>query len=180
MGIDTILVAVGSGEVDTATYVEAVEPLVESTGADVVLGHALSREEAQSAAENLGVDLDLDESAERPAETAEGAQTAPYQRLWPAGESPGSDEAVDDTVVGQFATVSALRTALDERGIPTDLAGSIGDPGPEIARLADRRGADLVVVGRRERSATAQALFGSASREIVERSPVPVVVASEA
>jgi len=181
MGIDTLLVAVGTDDgVDTETLADAIVPLAESTGVTVLLAHALSRDEAEAAAEQLGVDISTG-SHERPTEEIpSGGQTSLYQKIWPGDPTP-TDRYGDagDEAVGQFAAVDDLDDALDAAAIEHDLLGTIGDPAPEIVRLADERDADMLVVGRRDRSGASQALFGSTSEEIVERSPVPVVVASE-
>lgn len=179
MGIDTLLVAVGDDEVDTPTYVDAIVPLAESTGADVLLAHVLSRDEAERAAEQMDIDVSSPGSSEPAGQAPGGGQTSFYQQLWPGMSSDADSfgEAGADAV-GQFAAVKELRSALDDAGVAADHAGSVGDPAPEIVRLADERGADLVVVGRRDRSTASQALFGSTSEEIIERAPVPVVVAS--
>jgi nucleotide-binding universal stress UspA family protein len=181
MGIDTILVAVGKGKVAPSTFVDALTPLVESTGASVVLAHALTEDEAETAADRL--DIDDSPGDENPAEgTPSGGQTSPYQKLWPTRNPTDAStiEDASDEVVAQLAAVSDLRDALGRAGIDHELIGTVGDPGPEIARLARQRDADLVLVGRRDRSAASEALFGSTSRDVVERSPVPVVVASDA
>ncbi|GAA0669737.1 universal stress protein [Natronoarchaeum mannanilyticum] len=181
MAIDTLLVAVGTDDgVDTDTLADAVVPLAESTGATVLLAHALSRDEVETAAEQLDVDVSTG-SHERPTEEIpSGGQTSLYQKIWP-GDPTSTDRYGDagDEVVGQFAAVDELDAALDDAAVERELVGTIGEPAPEVVRLADERDADMIVVGRRDRSGASQALFGSTSEEIVERSPVPVVVASE-
>lgn len=51
-----------------------------------------------------------------------------------------------------------------------------GEPARELTALAERVGADLVVVGARRRSALSRALLGSAARALVEAARVPVLV----
>jgi nucleotide-binding universal stress UspA family protein len=51
-----------------------------------------------------------------------------------------------------------------------------GEPAQELSALAERVGADLVVVGARRRSALSRALLGSAARALVEQARVPVLV----
>jgi len=181
MGIDTLLVAVDTDDgVDTATLADAIVPLAESTGATVLLSHVLSRDEAETAADRLGVDVSTGGDGRPTEEMPSGGQTSLYQKIWP-GDPTSTDRYGDagDDVVGQFAAVDALDDTLDDAAVEHDLVGTIGEPAPEVVRLADEHGADMIVVGRRDRSGASQALFGSTSEEIVERSPVPVVVASE-
>lgn len=183
MGIDTLLVAVGTDDrVDTETLADAIVPLAESTGATVLLAHALSRDEAETAAEQLDVDVSSPGSSEAVGEPSSGSGKSFYQQLWPGMSSETDADSLGESAesaVGQFAAVSDLETALQDVGVATDVVGSVGDPATEVVRLADERDADMIVVGRRDRSGTSQALFGSTSEEIVERSPVPVVVAAE-
>src|SRR5439155_21147300 len=50
-----------------------------------------------------------------------------------------------------------------------------GVPGVEISRLADERGADLVLLGRRARSPTHRLLLGETADALVRRAQVPVL-----
>jgi len=183
MGIDTLLVAVGTDDgVDTETLADAIVPLAESTGADIYLAHALSRDEAETAADRLDVDVSSPGSDEAVGEPPNSTGQSFYQQLWPGMSSETDADSLNEgaqSAVGQFAAVSDLETALSDAGVGADVVGSVGDPAPEVVRLADEHDADMIVVGRRDRSGASQALFGSTSEEIVERSPVPVVVASE-
>ena len=60
------------------------------------------------------------------------------------------------------------RTLLTERGVAAEYVALLGDPSTEIADLAERRDADLVVVGSREVGLLAR-LFGLSVSEGVER-----------
>jgi len=53
----------------------------------------------------------------------------------------------------------------------------VGRPAEVIADLARERGVDLVVTGHRGRSGLERILLGSVAAEVVDRSPVPVLVA---
>ncbi len=64
----------------------------------------------------------------------------------------------------------------DRRGVPHDAEILEGDPVACIAAAAAAREADLVVVGSRGHGLLASALLGSVSRELLTRSPVPVIV----
>ena len=52
-----------------------------------------------------------------------------------------------------------------------------GDPAERVVELAQLRGAELIVVGCRDRGALAEALLGSVSRAIVHGADRPVLVA---
>jgi len=78
------------------------------------------------------------------------------------------------------------REALDRaeaeaaaRGVPCDSEILEGDPVACIASAAGIREADLVVVGSRGHGLLTSALIGSVSRELLTRSPVPVLVVRE-
>ena len=54
-----------------------------------------------------------------------------------------------------------------------ELAIAFGVPGIEICRLADQREADLVVLGRKQRSQLARLLLGDTAEAVARRSRVP-------
>ena len=56
---------------------------------------------------------------------------------------------------------------------PVELAASFGVPGIEICRLADQRAADLVVLGRKQRSQLVRLLLGDTAEAVARRSRVP-------
>lgn len=75
---------------------------------------------------------------------------------------------------------STLRAAVEplrKLGLTTHHTVLHGRPAEAILDLIDRRRPDLVVVGTRGNSEIAQAFLGSVSTELVDRSPVPVLVA---
>jgi nucleotide-binding universal stress UspA family protein len=64
-------------------------------------------------------------------------------------------------------------------GVPCDSEILEGDPATCIAEAAEARNADLVVVGSRGHGALTSALIGSVSREVMTRSPAPVMIVRE-
>ena len=56
---------------------------------------------------------------------------------------------------------------------PVELATAFGVPGIAICRLADQREADLVVLGRKQRSQLVRLLFGDTAEAVARRSRVP-------
>jgi nucleotide-binding universal stress UspA family protein len=57
--------------------------------------------------------------------------------------------------------------------VPVELGIAFGVPGIEICRFAEQRGADLLVLGRKHRSAVARLLVGDTADAVVRRSRVP-------
>jgi nucleotide-binding universal stress UspA family protein len=64
----------------------------------------------------------------------------------------------------------------EEAGVEAEFEIFEGDAAEEIAMIAERRDADLVVVGTRGHSGIAGSLLGSVSADVVRRSKRPVVV----
>jgi nucleotide-binding universal stress UspA family protein len=58
---------------------------------------------------------------------------------------------------------------LGERGIAAELAPAIGDPAAAIAKLADERDVDLVVVGTREPRLVERIMRHSVRAEVARR-----------
>jgi len=89
---------------------------------------------------------------------------------------PAEVDAAWDVVESDAAT--ALERTIE--GLPT--AASIeqvieqGSAGPMLCRIAEDRGADVVVVGSRGRGAIKRALLGSVSTHVVHNAPCPVLV----
>lgn len=71
---------------------------------------------------------------------------------------------------------AALKTACRERGVVIHFVIRDGMPEFEIARVAENRHVDLIVIGRRKRGVVARWLLGSVSNEIVDVAPCPVLV----
>jgi nucleotide-binding universal stress UspA family protein len=71
------------------------------------------------------------------------------------------------------------RDQAEQAGIEAEYELLEGDPAEEIARLAEARDADLVVVGTRGIGAVAGSLLGSVSSGVIRRSHRPVVVVRE-
>ncbi len=75
-------------------------------------------------------------------------------------------ERLSDTVEGQLRH-------LDQGRPPVDLAVEFGLPGIEIARFAETRGADLIILGRKRRTSMQRLLMGDTADAVARRSRVP-------
>jgi nucleotide-binding universal stress UspA family protein len=89
----------------------------------------------------------------------------------------------DHDEAARIAVGSRLAAALDPwltrfPDVPVEVEVVPGQPAPALLDAA--RSARLLVVGTRGRGAPARALFGSTSREVLRRSPVPVIVVNPA
>jgi nucleotide-binding universal stress UspA family protein len=60
--------------------------------------------------------------------------------------------------------------------VPYEVVVGEGDVADEVAAVADRVGADLVVVGSQGRSAVRSVILGDTTRDILRRAHCPVVV----
>jgi nucleotide-binding universal stress UspA family protein len=79
-----------------------------------------------------------------------------------------------DEVAGRRPPVPELVDWFETRDKPVEVRGIVGDHGPAIVELARTIDADQVVVGGRNRSSAAKAVFGSTSQEIMQSAPCPV------
>src|SRR5581483_11065759 len=68
---------------------------------------------------------------------------------------------------------------LRDSGLPYRTVIEAGRAASVIASVADREGADLVVVGRRGRGSVAELVLGSVSHELTQHCKQPLVVISE-
>ncbi|MFB6176874.1 MAG: universal stress protein, partial [Halobaculum sp.] len=77
-------------------------------------------------------------------------------------------------LVRRLDSVRRVTKALDEAGVGYTVEGFVGDPGEKVSDLAERLGANRVVVGGRQRSPTGKAVFGSTAQDILMSAPCPV------
>lgn len=65
------------------------------------------------------------------------------------------------------------------RDIAVECVSKLGLPGPSICNVAERWGANLIVLGRKDQPALAKMLLGSVSNHVVRHAPCPVLVVQE-
>jgi nucleotide-binding universal stress UspA family protein len=81
----------------------------------------------------------------------------------------------------RFEGERVLALTADRLGFPDAERCLVwGEPGPEICRLAEERGAVAIVIGTRGRGGLRRALLGSVSDHVVRNASSPVVVVSPA
>jgi nucleotide-binding universal stress UspA family protein len=68
------------------------------------------------------------------------------------------------------------RTLLAQDGVEPELIQAVGNPAAEIIGTAEQRGADLIVVGHRGRSAISRFIEGSVSDRVVRHATTDVLV----
>jgi nucleotide-binding universal stress UspA family protein len=107
----------------------------------------------------------------------------PFHRelgAWELMATYGNEQDERDAVAAAEADVEATAARLREIGIRTEHFVARDRAASAIIADAERRRPDLVVVGSHGYSALDRALLGSVSAEVVDHSPVPVLVARRA
>jgi nucleotide-binding universal stress UspA family protein len=74
------------------------------------------------------------------------------------------------------AKLEEARRRLAGRDLPADFVPIVGPPGEGIVRLADERGADLIVVGTRKKGFFERLVEGSVNQEVLRRASCDVLV----
>jgi nucleotide-binding universal stress UspA family protein len=69
-----------------------------------------------------------------------------------------------------------IAALLGESGVPHEFAGVVGQPTEEVVEVAERRGADLIVVGTREPGFVERLLGGSVSQGVARHAHCDVLV----
>jgi nucleotide-binding universal stress UspA family protein len=72
--------------------------------------------------------------------------------------------------------IEARRDELERAGIPAECVLAGGDPGPEIARAAEREGCDLVAMSTHGHKGVQDLLRGSVANEVRHRTTIPVLM----
>lgn len=163
----TILTAV-DGETISSGAVKRGDELASAFGVDHVVLHVMPQEVFEDIRGATG------ESSSRSVTTP-----VSYGQSTPPGDA--AEYTIEDGE--QHATGIALdvaRATLDDHS-ETVLVGRVGDPVEEILAEADRRPAQYLVIGGRQRSPVGKAVFGSKTQSLLLSADQPVVaVISEA
>jgi nucleotide-binding universal stress UspA family protein len=90
--------------------------------------------------------------------------------------SPVDGESQADADRRAQSKLAHARRALAERPVRAEFVASGGPPARAIVRLAEERGADLVVVGTRKKRFFERLVEGSVNRDVLERATCDVFV----
>jgi nucleotide-binding universal stress UspA family protein len=77
---------------------------------------------------------------------------------------------------GQAQVLNELEADLDLEGVEHELVEELGDPSSRLIAVAESKGADLIVIGRRGAGIAERVMLGSVADRLCHQSPVPVLV----
>ncbi|GAA0203410.1 universal stress protein [Halobaculum roseum] len=89
-------------------------------------------------------------------------------------------ESINDEIgelQGLPETVTTVRDAVDDLGVPVEVTERTGDAAEEVLAEAEERDADAILLAARKRSPAGKALFGSVTQRIIIDGERPVIVA---
>ena len=130
---------------------------------------ATDESEAGRSAVRAGLDL-----AERALARVTVMRVVPLEALPLLGSAVGSVVGPDGAATALERLQRWLHAELRPGcPVPVELGIAFGLPGIEICRFAEQRQADLLVLGRKHRSAVARLLVGDTADAVVRRSRVP-------
>jgi nucleotide-binding universal stress UspA family protein len=90
--------------------------------------------------------------------------------------SPGEREDAAEATRNAERKLEEARRRIAARELPVDFVPTIGPPGEAIVRLADERGADLIVVGTRKKGFFDRLVEGSVNQDVLRRASCDVLV----
>jgi nucleotide-binding universal stress UspA family protein len=90
--------------------------------------------------------------------------------------APVQDESADDAARHARDRLEEARRLLAGRNVSADLVPSVGTPAEAIVRLAEERGADLIVVGTRHKRFLERLVEGSVLQDVLRRAGCDVLV----
>jgi nucleotide-binding universal stress UspA family protein len=118
-----------------------------------------------------GVVIVADVAAPEPLQATPGAfGFVPYYYASLEGQGVRADEALWQR------HRTRIETFFAETGVAHEFAGVVGEPAQEIVEVAERRGADLIVVGTREPGLLERLLEGSVSQGVARRARCDVLI----
>jgi nucleotide-binding universal stress UspA family protein len=89
---------------------------------------------------------------------------------------PVQSESADDATRNARDKLEQARRALAERELRAEFVPSVGPPADAIVRLAEARGADLIVVGTRHKRFLERVVEGSVLQDVLRRAKCDVLV----
>jgi len=101
----------------------------------------------------------------------------PPEGWWGIGGAPPTPEAMSTALVeGQQKILADVVAHLDLEDVEHETIEDVGDPTTRLLALADARGADLIVIGKRGASLAERVILGSVADRITHLAEVPVLV----
>lgn len=89
----------------------------------------------------------------------------------------GADPGMPAVTPGDpLAMIEPALAAMRATGLPFDLTVREGEPGPEIAQIANDGGFDLIVMGAGKSGLLRRHLLGSVSKTVLRQSKVPMLI----
>jgi nucleotide-binding universal stress UspA family protein len=85
-------------------------------------------------------------------------------------------ETAEDATRNAERKLEQARRALADRSVLADFVPSAGPPAEAIVRLAEQRGADLIVVGTRRKGFFERLVEGSVYHDVLHRAKCDVLV----
>jgi nucleotide-binding universal stress UspA family protein len=101
----------------------------------------------------------------------------PPEGWWGIGGAPPPPEALSAALAeGQAQVLNELEEQLDLDGIDYETVEELGDPASRLIAVAENRGGNLIVIGRRGAGFAERVMMGSVADRLCHQSPVPVLV----
>jgi nucleotide-binding universal stress UspA family protein len=97
------------------------------------------------------------------------------ERHWEEIQSSAKVQRVN---LGEVAEQVLARTAkrVEEQGVQVDYSAEEGDPAEVLIEVADREGADLIVVGNKGMTGAKRFFLGSVPNKVIHHAPCGVMV----
>ena len=89
---------------------------------------------------------------------------------------PVQDQSREDAARSARGKLDQARRSLAGRVLSAEFVPSVGPPAQTILRLAEERGADLIVVGTRHKRFFERLVEGSVLQEVIRRAKCDVLV----
>jgi nucleotide-binding universal stress UspA family protein len=98
----------------------------------------------------------------------------------PDGVALGGAEEMATLANQVDASMKSWQAEAQALGLTVGLETAIGATAPEIERIADEGGYDLIVIGTHGRTGLAKALLGSTTEKVVQKAPCAVLTVRRA
>jgi nucleotide-binding universal stress UspA family protein len=86
------------------------------------------------------------------------------------------EQLIAEAIEELLAWLTSFVRQAKDKGVPAEADYAVGEPGRKICEAAENCGADLIVIGRRGRTALSELLLGSTSNYILHHAHCSVLV----